>query len=186
MSSAAPRANSLAFYLQSNSRQFQAIFATDKHVRVDLTTPPTWRILEPSLVHDSYFLAANLDSSIDGFTPNIVVFVARYEGVSDYAEALDHAFADAFALPRWTTYREDRTRYGAFDSAMIAGTYHAGELELYAENRYILTSWSGSVYLVQATYTNAASLGLPTSRIVDSVTVVFETARGMDRSFYRS
>lgn len=168
-----PDQETIAAFLQRNSTELHAVLNDDAAITVELDEPPTWPVLDAVHVPNAYFLAVDPDGAVDGFTPNTVVFVVRYALDADYDDALATAFTDAYALPGWSTLREDRSPHQGFASAVIAGKYSLPDLELYAENRYVLAEHDGWTYLIQATFTTTADDVAPDEAIVDTLRIEF-------------
>lgn len=161
----------IADYLRRNSARIQAVLKNDDAIRVDLNVPASWIGIDSDTVPDAYFIAVDPAGTVEGFTPNVVVFVARYELHAGIETALQAAFADAYVLPGWKSLREDHAAYQGFSSAYIAGKYQFQSLELFAENRYALALQGDWTYLVQATYTTTGLNRFPAVSVVDTLKI---------------
>ena len=148
------------------------------HTLTDLTvsipTPAGWT--KPT---DAHVAPTTEVIAKGGSYPKAMLMVFRLTGNFDPAEAIKHGYADAELAQNFRRLDASLAPFHNFASAMIQGSYDAGNTRLHGWNRIVIATGSPPTnqrYLVQLTITSLASQAVTQSSDIDAIIAGFVVA----------
>ena len=124
---------------------------------VTMPQPSGWNKVEDPEQPAAFEVIRKTD--VDSYQPTATLMVFKLMGKFDVSEAVKHGYADAELADRFVRLNASMDDFRGMPSAMIEGSYSAGEQRLQKYNRIVLPTGPPPIdqhYLVQFSVTTSA------------------------------
>jgi hypothetical protein len=144
---------------------------------ITLPHPPGWTVVNDDTTQADYEVIRKTGAG--EYPPTAMLIVFRLNGNFDVAEAIKHGYADAQLSTGFKQLNASMDNFKGFPSAMIEGSYTAGQARLHTYNRIVIPTGkppASQRYLIQFSVTTAANEAESHAQDVEKIIAGFSVA----------